>query len=235
MTSTTLLRRRALPLATAAAATLLAGLLVSFGPSGSADAGTTAVSATHTAAAATDGTFSKRVLHDKMRKLWEQHVAWTRMAIVDFAASSDGFDASAARLIQNQMDIGDAIKPFFGTKAGNALTALLKEHITTAVEVLQAAKSGDQAAFDDALARWYRNAKEIADFLSAANPTYWHRSMMRDMMKVHLDQTLAEASDQLQGEWADSVAEYDHIERHMLQMADDLSAGIIARFPKKFR
>ncbi|HEU5033945.1 MAG TPA: hypothetical protein VFT62_04200 [Mycobacteriales bacterium] len=236
MSSASLLRRRLVPLTALAFAALLVALLVSLGPTRDADAvashGMRAGAAGHTSATTT---FSKRGFHDKMRKLWEQHVEWTRMAITDFAAGSGGFDATAARLLQNQVDIGAAIKPFFGTKAGNQLASLLHDHIAIAVKMLQAAKAGDTTTFNDEKAKWYRNANQIADFLSAANPKYWPRDMMRQMMKVHLNQTLVEASDELQGDFAGSVAKYDKIEHHMLQMADDLSSGIIARFPAKFR
>ena len=236
MTPTLLDRRRLLPLTVLATGAVFAGLFT-FSSVTRADAvqhsGHHSMSASE--AAATQATISKRSFHDKMRKLWEQHVAWTRMAIVDFASGSDGFDPTAGRLMQNQVDIGDAIKPFFGTDAGNQLTSLLHDHIAIAVEVLQAAKAGDAAAFNDARDRWYANANDIADFLSAANHRYWPRDMMRHMMKVHLDQTLTEASDQLNGDFAGSVAVYDKIERHMLAMADDLSYGIIHRFPSRFR
>jgi hypothetical protein len=142
---------------------------------------------------------SRAAFHDQMRKLWEDHVTWTRLAIVTFADGSPGFDATAARLLDNQTDIGDAIKPFYGEAAGTQLSALLHDHITIAVEVLQAAKSGDTAAFNDANARWYANADDIADFLAAANPRFWPQDMMRADMKAHLDQTLAEASHELAG------------------------------------
>jgi hypothetical protein len=144
--------------------------------------------------------------HDAMRKLWEDHITWTRLAIVTFAAGSAGFGATAARLLQNQVDIGDAIKPFYGDAAGEQLTALLREHILIAVEILQAAKAGDTAAFNAANERWYANANDIADFLSAANPRFWPNATMRADMKTHLDQTLAEAADELAGNYAASVA-----------------------------
>ena len=108
--------------------------------------------------------------HDQMRKLWEDHVTWTRLAIVTFADGSKGFSATATRLLQNQTDIGNAITPFYGTAAGDQLSALLHDHITIAVEILQAAKAGDTAAFAEAKTRWYGNANDIADFLAAANP-----------------------------------------------------------------
>jgi hypothetical protein len=173
--------------------------------------------------------------HDKMRKLWEDHVTWTRLAIVAFADGSPGFDATAARLMRNQKNIGNAIKPFYGKAAGNQLTALLGDHIGIAVELLQAAKAGNGPAVDDAAKRWYANSDDIADFLAAANQRDWPRATMRAAMKGHLDQTLAEAQHELAGEYAASVAEYDTIHRHILGMADVLSEGIMRTFPARFR
>jgi hypothetical protein len=174
------------------------------------------------------------VFHDQMRKLWEDHITWTRLAIVTFADGSAGFDATATRLLQNQTDIGDAIKPFYGVAAGDRLTALLHDHITIAVELLQAAKAGDTAAFDAAKTRWYANANDIADFLSAANPRFWPRATMRAAMKTHLDQTLAEAVAELGADYPASVAAYEAIHLHILDMADLLSSGIIRQFPRRF-
>jgi hypothetical protein len=174
-------------------------------------------------------------LHDAMRKLWEDHITWTRLAIVSFAAGTPDFDATAARLLRNQTDIGNAIKPYYGRKAGNQLTALLKEHINGAVTVLQAARSGDKAAFDAANAAWYRNADDIAHFLAAANPRHWKFKATDRMMRTHLAQTLEEASDRLAGHFAQDVRDYDSVHHHILEMADALSDGIISQFPGRFR
>ena len=172
--------------------------------------------------------------HDAMRKLWEDHVTWTRLAIVTFADGSAGFPATAARLLQNQADIGDAVKPFYGDQAGAALTALLHDHITIAGEILQAAKAGDTDAFNEATARWYANANDIADFLSAANPRFWPNDMMRADMKTHLDQTLTEAAHELAGDYVASVADYEVVHLHIMAMADVLSSGLIGQFPSHF-
>ena len=184
---------------------------------------------------ATPRNAAQSAFHDQMRKLWEDHVTWTRLAIVTFADGSPGFDATAARLLQNQTDIGNAIKPYYGDAAGNRLTALLRDHISIAVEILTAARDGNTSAFDAASARWYANANDIADFLSAANPKSWPDSVLRADMKAHLDQTLAEASHELHGEYAAGVTDYEAIHHHILMMADTLSAGIIAQFPSRFR
>jgi hypothetical protein len=172
---------------------------------------------------------------DQMRKLWEDHITWTRLSIVTFADGSPGFGATADRLLQNQSDIGDAIAPFYGRPAGDQLTALLRDHITIAVELLQAARAQDTEAFDAARMRWYANGNDIADFLSAANPRSWPDDLMRADMKQHLDQTLAQAAHELSAEYTASVADYEVIHTHILMMADRLSDGIIAQFPSRFR
>ena len=176
---------------------------------------------------------SEFALRTDMRKLWEDHVTWTRLAVISLTTGSPDTKATVGRLLQNQTDIGDAIKPFYGSAAGNRLTALLHDHITIAVELLQDARAGDQAAFDAAKTRWYANANDIADFLSAANPRFWPRATMRAAMKTHLDQTLAEAVAELGADYPASVADYEAIHLHILDMADLLSSGIMRQFPRR--
>jgi hypothetical protein len=173
--------------------------------------------------------------HDGMRKLWEDHITWTRLAIVSFAAGLPDFDATAGRLLENQEDIGDAIKPFYGKRAGEQLTALLKEHIGGAVDLLKAAKAGDDAKFSQAKDAWYRNGDEIARFLNKANPKYWKFRKLSALMRGHLDQTLEEAAARLKGDFAADIRAYDEIHHHILRMADTLSSGIVKQFPRKFR
>jgi hypothetical protein len=178
---------------------------------------------------------SKHAFHDGMRRLWVDHVTWTRLFIVSFVAELPDLQPTTDRLLQNQVDIGDAIKPFYGRAAGNRLTDLLTDHILTAAQLLQAARDNDQAALDQAKADWYANARQIARFLHLANPHNWSLSDLRTMMKDHLDLTLQEASQQLAGEFAAGVATYDQVETEILHMADMLSAGIVAQFPSMFR
>jgi hypothetical protein len=235
MTTTDTVRSRWAPLSLLALVAMLAALLtVTVGTEHSANAESHAGQATHDVSTAQALTASEAAFHDQMRKLWEDHVTWTRLAIVTFADGSAGFDATAARLLRNQQDIGDAIKPFYGDAAGDRLAALLRDHITIAVELLQAAKAGDDAKVADASARWYANADDIADFLSAANPRFWPRDVMRSAMKTHLDQTLAEAQHELSGDYAASVQDYEAIHAHILAMADLLSDGIVRSFPNRF-
>jgi hypothetical protein len=188
------------------------------------------------AAAKQRGVSAQRMaLHDEMRRLWEDHITWTRLFIVSAAADLPDKQATTERLLRNQDDIGDAIKPFYGRAAGDQLTALLKDHILGAADLLAAAKAGDQEAVDRHTRAWYRNGNQIADFLHEANPRNWARGEMRNMMRTHLDLTLAEAVAHLGQDHRTDIRTYDRIHRQILHMADMLSEGIADQFPKRFR
>ena len=172
--------------------------------------------------------------HDAMRKLWEDHVTWTRLYIISAVASQPDATADLDRLMQNQVDIGNAVADFYGRAAGDQITALLKDHISTAGELVGAAKASDQAKTASAKTRWYANADQIAEFLAKANPKHWPVATLKAAMKTHLDQTLDEATHRIQGNYSADIIDYDHIVAHILTMADVLSSGIIAQFPGKF-
>lgn len=186
------------------------------------------------AAMAAENTDAAIAFRNEMRKLWEDHIIFTRNVIISVAADLPDLDPVMARLMQNQVELGNAVKPFYGDEAGEALTALLREHISGAGDVLMAAKAGDAAALATAQAAWYANGDEIAAFLSAANPDNWPLDPVKALMKMHLDTTTEEAVARLEGDWARDLAAFEEVHRHILVMADALSLGIIRQFPEQF-
>jgi hypothetical protein len=169
-----------------------------------------------------------------MHKLWEDHVTWTRNVILNIIDSLPGTEQAVNRLLQNQDDIGNAIKPFYGDAGGKELTRLLREHITTAADLLKAAKAGNDAAFKDANTKWFANADKISAFLGKANPN-WKFSAMQKMMNDHLNLTTEEAVARLKKDYAADVKAYDKVHVEILSMADMLTDGIIQQFPDKFK
>jgi hypothetical protein len=193
-----------------------------------------ALGANHHGTVAASAKISRAAFHDAMRQLWEDHIIWTRNFIISDVADLPDLAVVTDRLLRNQDDIGDAVKPFYGDRAGERLSALLREHILGAAALLNAAKAGDADAVAAASDAWYANGRKIARFLHRANPDEWRLREMKAMMKEHLDLTLAEAVARLEGRYADDVAAYDQIHAQILEMADMLSDGIIAQFPSKF-
>jgi hypothetical protein len=133
------------------------------------------------------------------------------------------------------VDIGNAVKPYYGRAAGSKLTELLKAHILGAVDVLVAAKSGDKTKLAQAEASWFANGRQIADFLHAADPRFLSRSAARRMMNVHLTQVIQQGVDELKGNYAGDAGAFAPYIHHILDMADMISGGIIEQFPSRFR
>jgi hypothetical protein len=215
--------RRLLIAAVLSMAAVLAGfsVVVRAGPTATAAAGAT----------------SQLAFHDASRKLWEDHITWTRCFIVSAGTLSTNLpdrEPTTARLLDNQVDLGNVIRTYYGDTAGDDVTALLTEHILLAAQIIDTAKAGDTAAEQQAIDDWYDNADQIAAYLHRLNPQNWSIKTLRSLLTTHLDLTLQEAVDRLGGRYGADVADYDNVHNEILQLADALSAGIIAQFPERF-
>ena len=167
-----------------------------------------------------------------MRKLWTDHVIWTRQYIISAVADDPSAPEAAKRLMKNQEDIGNAIVPYYGKEAGTKLTDLLKQHINIAVELVAGAKAKDDAKVKDADQRWHANATDLATFLSGANPN-WKMDDVQKMLNEHLTLTTQEATARLEKNWTLDVETFDKILDQALHMADALAGGITKQFPNK--
>ena len=165
-------------------------------------------------------------IKEDMRKLWEDHIIWTRNVVFCLVDNLPGADHAVKRLLLNQEEIGNLFKPYYGENAGNLLTELLYPHITIFPEVIKAAKTGDKIALDKANIRLYENADEISEFLCKLNPT-WKLADVKLMMHNHLKLTTEEAMNRIKKDYAADVVTYDKIHHEILKMADLFSDGIL--------
>lgn len=180
-------------------------------------------------------TKSANELRIGLRTLWEDHAMYTRNVILNIIDDLPGTNEAVARLLKNQDDLGNAIKPVYGDAAGKRLTELLREHIIIAADLLKAAKTNDQPGFATANTKWFRNADDISSFLSSANPENWKLEDMKKMMYEHLNLTTQEAVARLKKDFKADIEAYDKTRAELLQMSDMLAIGIIKQFPEKFK
>jgi hypothetical protein len=172
-------------------------------------------------------------LSNHLRMLWEQHVAWTRMFIINTVSNLPDVELVTNRLLRNPTDFEMALKPFYGDEIASKFNVLLTEHLTIAAELVNAAKAGNKEAAADAEKRWYANADEIAFFLGSINP-YWSEEEWKTMLYEHLALTKTEAVTRLTGDYKTNIAICDEIENQALGMADVMTKGIVRQFPCKF-
>lgn len=160
-----------------------------------------------------------------LRRLWADHVLWTRVVIISALAGLADLETAVTRLMRNQQEIGDAMKPYLGTAAGDHLAALLREHIKDASEAVTALRDKNDPHFVIATQKLYANADEIARFLAATGR--WSYADLAKMMQTHINQLLVEAHARATGFWDRDVAATDQSMDHILTMADALAVGLV--------
>lgn len=171
-------------------------------------------------------------LNNIIRKLWEKHIFWTRLAIMSIASSSPDTEFVSNRLLRNATDFGNLFTNFYGPKIAQEFSNLLRDHLTIATDLVVAAKKQDSNAVAEIDKKWHKNADDIANFLSSINPN-WDRREMQQMMYEHLALTKAEAVAILTNKYEEGISLFDEIEKQALMMADSYTNGISKQFPNK--
>jgi hypothetical protein len=175
---------------------------------------------------------SRLEYHDLWRKLWEDHINWTRVVILAILDDLPGAPAYTDRLLQNPQDMADALRPFYSEDA-DQLGELIREHLVIAAEILQAIHDGQPT--EDLIAQWYANANDIAAKMNEMNPEFWPLNEAQGMWREHLDATVAEILAHHNGDYAAEVAAYDLVHNLALEMADFFSNGVMQQFPRSFK
>lgn len=163
------------------------------------------------------------------RRLWTEHVLWTRMFIISTAFSLPDLSFVTQRLLQNPVDFARELQPLYGKQIAMQFQQLFTSHLMIAGQLVNAAKEGKTAEVARQRRMWYENAEEIARFLATINPC-WSICAWRDLLFDHLRMTEHEAMLTLTGEYEKSIKEFDDIQAEALEMADVMTCGIIRQF-----
>lgn len=172
---------------------------------------------------------NRQEIVNTMRKLWSQHVYWTRFFIISTAEELQDLKYVTNRLLENPGDFAKVLKNFYGEKKADEFKKLLTVHLQLAGELVNADKDMDKAKADELRKKWYSNADDIAEFLSVINP-YWSKHKWHNMMYSHLNMTEKEAALRLQKEYPRDIEMFESIEKEALEMGDYMAFGIFRQF-----
>ena len=174
-------------------------------------------------------TCNRQEIINTMRKLWSQHVYWTRFFIISTAEELQDLKYVTDRLLENPGDFAKVLRLFYGEKKANEFKKLLTEHLQIGGELVNADKDMNTSKADKLRKEWYANADDIAEFLAGINPN-WSRQKWKDMMYSHLSMTEKEAELRLKKGYPKDIQMFDSIEKEDLEMAAYMSQGIIRQF-----
>lgn len=172
---------------------------------------------------------NRQEIINKMRKLWSQHVYWTRFFIISTVEELKDLKYVTDRLLENPGDFGKALKAFYGARKAEKFKQLLTDHLKIGGGLVNADKDMNTAKADELRKEWYANADDIAEFLAEINPN-WNELKWRNMMYSHLSMTEKEAGLRLKKEYLKDIEIFGSIENEALEMADYMANGIIRQF-----
>lgn len=168
-------------------------------------------------------------LINTFRKLWEQHVMWTRSFVISSAANLGDLEPVVRRLLRNPTDFAKALSKYYGGDKAKKFENLLTQHLLIAGNIVNAAKAGNTDTVNEERKKWYVNADQLAEFLASINP-YWNRQEWQMMLYDHLKLLEVQVTERLTGQFAKDVAQYDIIEDQALMMGDLMANGIKKQF-----
>ena len=168
-------------------------------------------------------------LNNMFRKLWEQHIFWTRSFIISNVLGLKDLEFVTQRLLRNPKDFADVLKIYYGNYNATRFQKLLEDHLLIAADLVNSAKQGDSSAVAEIEKKWYKNADDIAMLLASLNP-YWDAQQWKSLMYEHLKMVKQEAVDTITSQFKHSVESFDAMEDNALRMADFLTSGIIKQF-----
>jgi len=183
------------------------------------------------ALAATPAAPSK--LAQTLRTLWQGHIEAVR-AYVFAAHAHDGAQSKAAadQVVANAKQIAGAVGSFYGKPAGEKMLTLLAGHWGAVKAYADATFAKDEAGRSKATAELNANAKDIADFLSGANP-YLPQATLLSLLAAHGAHHIGEIQQVASGDKAGELKTWAAMQAHMVVIADALAGGIAIQFPDK--
>ena len=143
------------------------------------------------------------------------------------------FEAAAAALDGNSVDVARAIGSVYGPDAEKTFLPLWRKHIGMVVDYTVGVATKDKAKQDKAVADLIAYTDDFGAFLASANPNL-PKSVVADLVKHHVV-TLKEVIDvQATGDQAKAWNSVRTAAGHMGKIADPLAAAIAKQFPQRF-
>lgn len=169
-------------------------------------------------------------LFEAMRLAWLELIYWTRMYMMSV---DSGADAKEQYAVEGRLlETADAITDVFAERLPVAVTRqlrnLLVEHVEMTGQIIRTLKSGDMENYDRQIREWYANANQIATLLADQNP-YFAGKETRNLLLNYLDMTREIIEHQMNGEYDQSIDTFRDLSDLVLELADYLARGLLAR------
>jgi hypothetical protein len=174
-----------------------------------------------------------------LRALYADHVFWVRDLVVATRLGVKGAASEADEYgLKNARAIGQSIAPIYGQAAATKFAALFVGHYSGVKDYMNAAFAngfrGSAARKKAALAELERNGREIAAFVSSANPNL-PEGTVYGLLLSHVQHHVMAIDATAKEDWAGEADMWDPMVAEIYTLSDALADGIAKQFPDKFQ
>lgn len=171
----------------------------------------------------------KPTLKDLLRKLFSDHVIYTKFYINSVISDLPDVSDVATRLFANQDEIGKNLGSLeiIGKDNGDKLAKLLREHIECAATIINLAKN--KKDLKDASEKLFANSAQVAKFISSINPASLQYETVKKEFDKHNNFVITMTSERLEAKYKEEIITFDEYYNHMLGFSDMLYSGLIAK------
>ena len=166
-------------------------------------------------------------LRQRMRMAWLNHITLVKFYLISFFENLSSQNAWKDAVYKNAEEILAIFAQYYPASAMQRFRKLFMEHLRLTDEVAAGLKA-DPAFSGAAMENWYINAEEIASFLSRQTPVY-NETELRKMFYDHLDMERQQMEAYLDGDYVTDIEIYLRSQQNMIELADFLTSGLLAR------
>lgn len=165
-------------------------------------------------------------MKEKLRKVFTDHVIYTKLYMEKYGTSRAETAVILKRLLSNQDDIANTLKPVIGIKQSKELARLLKQHIQLSGSMIAYVYQRDKKLADEAALKVFQNGRQVAEFLTELNPKTLPLRITEEMFDMHNKQVFKLAWCHGWKEYKEEAHVFDEYLVHMLRMSDAIAKAV---------
>lgn len=166
-------------------------------------------------------------MKNQMRLDWLNHIISVKFYLVSFFENLASQNAWKRAVGQNMDQILSVFEKRFSADTMRRLRGLMEQHLQL-TDAVAAELKKDVTYSGEIMEKWYKNAEEIAALFARQNPAYGEEEL-RKLLYNHLDLERQQMEAYLDGDYETDIRLFLESEQHMTELADYLSAGLLAR------
>ena len=168
-------------------------------------------------------------LLSNLRRVWAQHVWWSRLYILSIVYDLPYQDLIFNRTLRNSSDFFRFLERFYTPKQLKPIETLFEEYNKTKSTYLYNKVAGNSYAASIYRKRWYEIADQLADLMYQLNP-FLPPSRSKPLIYSLIEGTDSQVENMLIGQTEKEIMFFDMIELEAYEFADFIATGMMSHF-----